>query len=140
MNFRAARRRRAEFGIDLMPLIDVVFLLLIFFLITTSFARPKEEHKIPVNLPSGVTGSESKSDDPVTIVVAADGRVRFEDEEIAGTDLLDRLTTLKKDRPDAAIMLRGDTEAAHGNVVETLDAIKASGFDKVNLIIKKRDP
>lgn len=139
MNFRAGRRRRAEFGIDLMPLIDVVFLLLIFFLITTSFARPKEEHKIPVNLPSGVTGSESQSDDPVTIIVAADGRVRFEEEEIAGEDLADRLEKLKADRPEAAIMLRGDTDAAHGSVVETLDAIKASGFNKVNLIIKKRE-
>ncbi len=138
MNFRGSRRRRAEFGIDLMPLIDVVFLLLIFFLITTSFARPKDEQRIPVNLPSGVTGSDTQSDDPVTIVVAADGRVRFENDEIAGADLAERLKTLKKDRPDAAIMLRGDTEAAHGSVVETLDAIKASGFDKVNLIIKKR--
>ena len=139
MNFRAPNRRRAEFGIDLMPLIDVVFLLLIFFLITTSFAKPKEEQQLPVNLPSGVTGSDTQSDDPVTIVVAADGRVRFQDEEIEGADLAERLAKLREDRPDAAIMLRGDTDAAHGNVVETLDAIKESGFNKVNLIIKKRD-
>ena len=125
MNFRASRRRKAEFGIDLMPLIDVVFLLLIFFLITTSFSRPKEESNIP--------------DDPVTIVVAADGRVRFEDEEIEGSDLEERLRNLKTERPDAAIMLRGDTDAAHGKVVETLDAIKSGGFQKVNLIIKKRE-
>lgn len=138
MNFRGGRRRRAEFGIDLMPLIDVVFLLLIFFLITTTFARPKEEQKIPVNLPSGVTGSDTQSDEPVTIVVAADGRVRFQDEEIEGGDLAERLKTLKTDQPNASIMLRGDTDAAHGRVVETLDAIKASGFDKVNLIIKKK--
>ena len=139
MNFRASRRRRAEFGIDLMPLIDVVFLLLIFFLITTSFVKPREEQKIPVNLPSGITGTDSNPDDPVTIVVAADGRVRFENEELEGADLADRLAALKKERPEAAILLRGDTEAAHGNVVETLDAIKASGFNKVNLIIKKRE-
>lgn len=139
MNFRGGRRRRAEFGIDLMPLIDVVFLLLIFFLITTSFAKPKQEQQIPVNLPSGVTGSDTESDDPVTIVVAADGRVRFEDEEVEGADLAARLEKLKKDRPDAPIMLRGDTDATHGDVIETLDAIKASGFSKVNLIIKKRE-
>lgn len=140
MNFRGARRKRAEFSIDLMPLIDVVFLLLIFFLITTSFARPKDEHAIPVNLPSGVSGAEASPEDPVTIVVAADGRVRFEDEEIEGADLQQRLQNLKSERPDAAILLRGDTDATHGQVVETLDAIKAGGFQKVNLIIKARTP
>lgn len=139
MNFRGSRRRRADFSIDLMPLIDVVFLLLIFFLITTSFARPKDEHAIPVNLPSGVSGAESSSDDPITIVVAADGRVRFGEEEVEGADLEQRLQNLKQQRPDASILLRGDTDASHGRVVETLDAIKAGGFQKVNLIIKRRD-
>lgn len=137
MNFRPSKRR-AEFGIDLMPLIDVVFLLLIFFLITTSFVKPKEERKIPVNLPAGVTGSESTSQEPVTIVVTSNGRVRFEGQDIAGADLAEKLSSLKESRPDASIMLRGDTDAAHGQVVETLDAIKASGFERVNLIIKKK--
>ncbi len=137
MNFRPGRRRD-EFGIDLMPLIDVVFLLLIFFLITTSFTRPREEREIEVNLPSGVTGSEASSEEPVELVVTSEGDVRFEGEAPAGNTLEEQLKTLKEERPEAAIMLRGDTEAAHGKVVETLDAIKASGFQKVNLVIKKR--
>ena len=140
MNFRPARsRRREDLSLDLMPLIDVVFLLLIFFLITTSFTRPRQETKIPVNLPSGVTGTEASSDEPVIIVVTETGEVRFEDAEIEGDDFAAKLQSLRSSKPDANIMLRGDTRAEHGTVVETLDAIKASGFEKVNLVIKKRE-
>lgn len=139
MNFRGgARRRREDLTLDLMPLIDVVFLLLIFFLITTSFTRPRPENQIPVNLPSGVTGTETSSDEPVIVVVTSNGEVRFEGVELEGEDVAAKLSNLKATRPDASIMLRGDTDASHGRVVETLDAIKASGFDKVNLVIKKK--
>lgn len=139
MNLRPSRSRRDDLSLDLMPLIDVVFLLLIFFLITTSFTQPRPENKIPVNLPSGVSGSETTSDDPVVIVVTETGEVRFEDEDLPGDDFTARLENLKESNPDANIMLRGDTNAQHGKVVETLDAIKASGFEKVNLVIKKRE-
>ena len=138
MNLRPVRSRREDLTLDLMPLIDVVFLLLIFFLITTSFTRPRQEHKIPINLPTGVSGAEASTEEPVVIVVTAEGDVRFEETELQGDTLEAKLKSLKAAKPDASIMLRGDTEASHGRVVETLDAIKASGFDKVNLVIKKK--
>lgn len=138
MNLRPGRSRREDLNLDLMPLIDVVFLLLIFFLITTSFTRPKQESKIPVNLPSGVSGAEASTEEPVVIVVTAEGDVRFEETQIEGDTLQAKLENLKQAKPEASIMLRGDTEASHGRVVETLDAIKASGFEKVNLVIKKK--
>ncbi len=139
MNLRPGRNRREDLTLDLMPLIDVVFLLLIFFLITTSFTRPKPENQIPVNLPSGVTGSEATGEDPIVIVVTNDGEVKFENDELEGANFQEKLQNLKADKPNANIMLRGDSQAEHGQVVETLDAIKASGFEKVNLIIKKKE-
>lgn len=137
MNLRS-KRRSEDLTIDLMPLIDVVFLLLIFFLITTSFARP-EESAIPINLPKGVSGQDVGKEEPVVIFVTEDGAVTFEGNEVPGEDLQERLQALKTERPDAPILLKGDTAASHGHVVETLDAIKEAGFNRVNLVIKKRD-
>lgn len=138
MNFRA-KSRKDDFDIDLMPLIDVVFLLLIFFLITTSFTQQEDEQqKIPINLPTGVTGTNIGEGTKVVLFVTESGDIEFDtDIELEGTDLKSKLQSLKSQRPDADILIKGDTAASHGNVVETLDTIQSAGFDKVDLVISK---
>ena len=136
MKFRETRRRD-DFSLDLMPLIDVVFLLLIFFLITTSFTQDKEE-RIPIQLPEGVTGVATGEGDRVVLLVTADGRIEFKtDVAVQGETLEERLKSLKALKPDADILLKGDTEASHGRIVETLDLVKSSGFNAVNLVTSK---
>ena len=138
MNFRA-QRRRPELTIDLMPLIDVVFLLLIFFLITTSFTQKQDDQqKIPINLPTGVTGTNIGEGTKVVLYVTESGEIEFDtDIELEGDDLESKLKSLKSMRPDASILIKGDTAASHGSVVETLDTIQSSGFNKVDLVISK---
>lgn len=142
MNFRSTpgRRRGDDFAIDLMPLVDVVFLLLIFFLITTSFSRAKES-QIPINLPTGVTGAQAGEGDRAVLFVTDTGEVEFEVEgvEVEGDDLQARLRSLHEQRPEIDILLKGDTAASHGRVVEILDTIKATGFSRVNLVIRKEE-
>jgi len=141
VNFRNARSRGDDLTIDLMPLIDVVFLLLIFFLITTSFAQNRDEKQIPINLPRGVTGKDVGEGKRVVLFVTKDGdvEVRGGGEQLQGKTLEDKLEALQKSNPDASILLKGDEHATHGRVVETLDSIKAAGFDKVNLVIRRPD-
>ncbi len=142
MNFRN-RDRRDETTIELTPLIDVVFLLLIFFLITTSFVRPEQQEssaQIPVNLPSGVSGKAISDGERLILTVTEDGNIRLEDGTLVeGATLAEQLRELHKTSPDAAILLRGDTSARHGNVVEILDTIKESGFTEVNLVIDTKE-
>ncbi len=138
MKFRRTRRR-PDLTLDLMPLIDVVFLLLIFFLITTSFAQ-EQQRKIPINLPQGVTGSAIGEGSKVILFVTENGEVELKaDFEVEGQSLEEKLRALKKIRPDASILLKGDTSAEHGKVVETLDKIKNAGFEKVDLVITKSE-
>lgn len=137
MNLRGNKRRRVEPTIELMPLIDIVFLLLIFFLITTSFAKDTQT-EIPVNLPTGVSGEESGQGDRVVFVVTPEGTIDVEGNvELPEGTIEERLDWLKDEMPEVRILLKGDTDASHGRVVEVLDMMKVRDFKRVNLVIKK---
>ena len=141
MNFRSASRRRPEPTIDIMPLVDVVFLLLIFFLITTSFthAKDKDESSIPIELPSGETGTAAGEGDMMVVSVGANGSVEFDGNvPIEGNTIDEKLEDLHRKKPDLDILLRGDKEATHGQIVEMLDRIKQKGFGRVNLVIQNK--
>ncbi len=142
MNFRGSSRRRPEPTIDVMPLVDVVFLLLIFFLITTSFthAEDKNETSIPIDLPSGVTGEATGDGEQMVVMVTANGEIQFKgDIEITGNTVDEKLENLHEQKPEMDILLRGDAEATHGQIVELLDKIKSKGFLRVNLVIQRKE-
>ncbi len=136
MSLRDRRnRRRAEVSLEMTPLIDVVFLLLIFFLITTTFSK-NHEAEIPINLPKAVTGKKATSGEKVVLFVTKDGQVDLKGEKsVTGDTLKAKLAALYKDNPHANVVLKGDKQATHGKIIEVLDEIKQTGFEKVNLVI-----
>lgn len=141
MNFRGSSRRRPEPTIDMMPLIDVVFLLLIFFLITTSFthAQNKEETSIPIDLPSGETGKSEGDGEQLVVSISANGEVALSGNVEIGEGTIDqKLQALHESHPNLDILLRGDRETSHGQIVELLDRIKQQGFERVNLVIQAK--
>ncbi|MFU8804123.1 MAG: ExbD/TolR family protein [Bradymonadaceae bacterium] len=141
MNFRnTANSRRAETTLELTPLIDVVFLLLIFFLITTTFVQTTEA-EIPINLPEAASGVASEQVERMVLVVTATGGVAIEGEgEVSSANLRARLEELHEQNPMASILLKGDVEATHGKVIELLDVVKQTGFSRVNLVIQQSAP
>jgi biopolymer transport protein ExbD len=138
VNFRStARKRRVETTLELTPLIDVVFLLLIFFLITTTFVQNLEA-EIPINLPEASSGTSSEQLDRLVLVVTATGEVAIEGEGVVSSAVLRaRLESLHQTNPGANIQLRGDVDATHGKVIELLDLVKQTGFSRVNLVIQQ---
>ena len=143
MNFRQGRRRREEATIELTPLIDVVFLLLIFFLLTSAMSKPTEatspESSIPIELPEAQSGSRSITGSPVILTLTQDGRVELEggDAPLEGDSVEAKLIELHKRDPQAQILLRGDQGATHGRVIELLDSVKQIGFKRVDLVISR---
>lgn len=133
---------------EMTPLIDVVFLLLIFFVVTTSFTRmqeqkdkesPKEE-EIPLNLPEATTGQAPTEGQKVTIFVRSDGTIELRgDVDVQGETFREKLADLQEKQPDARIMLKGDREATHGRMIELFDEIRQSGFKRVNLVTRSGD-
>lgn len=142
MNFRSAGKgkRRVETTLELTPLIDVIFLLLIFFVMTTSPAMSKAE-SVDVDLPEAVSGaSAEESDLRVVVRIFADGETRIQEnpeaEERVVTDVRREIASLYERQPEAVIWIRGDVEATHGAVMELLDVARDAGFGRVHMAVR----
>ncbi|TXD37070.1 biopolymer transporter ExbD [Lujinxingia vulgaris] len=142
MNFRAARkgRRRVEATLELTPLIDVIFLLLIFFVMTTA-PQSSPLERIGVDLPEAASGAalDEAEAERVVLRVAADGAVfeeREDGERVSVEAPLAFLQEVHGERPAATVWLFGDEEAAHGAVIRLLDAAREVGFKKVHMAVR----
>jgi biopolymer transport protein ExbD len=122
------RRLKIEKGmIDLTPMVNVFFLLFIFFLFTSSFIF---QPGIKVSLPKAVT-SEVMRLDNVTITVTKDDKVYLEDKQITKEDLIPRLKMLAKER--MGLLIKADSRAPLGRIVEIWDACRAEGVLQINI-------
>jgi len=111
--------------VNLTPLIDIVFQLLIFFLITTTFVQnPGIEVELPRANPDATMGKDST----VIVAVTKEGRVIHEGRAVSGEDLMERLTHHHKQRPSAVVIIQADTATPHGKVVEVMDIARQAGF------------
>ena len=136
MKFR--RQRLEEVSINLTPLIDVVFLLLIFFMVSTTFTR---ETQLSIDLPEASGEAREMRDDQIEILIDETGRYR-----INGQPLVDsRMRTIqaaiyKISAGDTTLpmIISADAQAAHEDVVRAMDAAGQMGF--VHLSITTRQP
>jgi biopolymer transport protein ExbD len=125
--------RREEPEVNLTSLIDVVFLLLIFFMVSTSFIR---EASLSLQLPTASSAPVELAE-PVEITVGADGRYFFGSDELVNTTP----ATLRRALLDAAggdttrvIVVRADARAQHQAVVTVIDAAGRAGFAEVSIV------
>ena len=135
MNFRsdgtsAAARRRAVV-VDLTALIDVIFQLLIFFLLTSTYVsqQPAAAAQIPVELPESSLDSTAIPHDQVTITVTSDGGLLLDVEEIQGVDELTvRLLEVRAKNAKTVVLVRGDQTVPYGRIASVLAAIRAANL------------
>ncbi len=128
MNFRPSRKGRGLI-INVTSLIDVMFLLLIFFMVTSTF---KNQPAINLVLPRSATASETV-DTPAILFLTSGGEVYLNDTLIDLDTLATRLEQMHTNSGEDRMVLRADEDAAHGDVVELIDTIKQSGFTRVSL-------
>jgi len=124
----ANRRRRREPSINLAPLVDIVFLLVIFFMVTSTFITP--ETGLPVDLPQATSG-EARPEGAPTVVVQADGRVFWKGKPTDDAALLAALRTELAGDPVGTVILRADRKTPHGRVVQVMDVIRRAGAKRV---------
>ncbi|NKB31801.1 MAG: biopolymer transporter ExbD [Pseudomonadales bacterium] len=131
------RTVRDELSINITPLIDVVFLLLIFFMVTTTFSR---ETRLLVNLPEANAETAENEPTQIEIVVAREGNYAINGRALVNN----RIETLVRglelesggDR-NLPIILIADAEATHQSVVTAMDAIGQSGFTRLNIATQR---
>lgn len=122
------RRAEIEEGLfDLTPLINVFFLLLIFFMFTSSFIF---QPGIKVSLPRAVT-SEVVQQENVVITITKDDRMYLEDREITKEELASHLNLIAKQK--MALIIKADSKASLGRVVEVWDMCRSHGVSQINI-------
>ena len=131
MKFKT-KREGVRSNVDMTPMIDIVFQLILFFLVSTTFATLPG---IKLNLPQSHT-SESTSLMGITITADDSGALYFNDKEVSmaglGEELLtfDTGTTKKEEFP---VSLEADSDVTNGTIVKIFDVIRESGYCVINL-------
>ena len=120
-----------ESGIDVAPLIDILFTLIIILLLTTTF---EEEEKAPeIQLPRLGGASLASKSRPMTINVTQTGEYKVQDIVYSIEALRDKLFAVHVDSPEKKIVIRGDALALHGKTTAALAAASEAGFDTANI-------
>ena len=131
------RSIRGELSINITPLIDVVFLLLIFFMVTTTFSR---ETRLLVNLPEANAELVESQSAQIEIIVAREGNYVINGRPLADNrfeTLIRGLELESEGDRDLSIILIADAEATHQSVVTAMDAIGQSGFSRLNIATQR---
>ncbi len=127
---RSRRRPRPE--INLAPFVDVVFLLVIFFMVSSTFITP--ETGLPIELPSAQTGVEEPTDVP-TVVLDEKGQAYLGNRRLTDAALFAQLQSRLSRDERGLVVLRADAKVPHGRVVEVMDLIRQAGAKKVAIAV-----
>jgi biopolymer transport protein ExbD len=120
-----------EVPINLTPMLDMVFNLLLFFLAATTFAR--EEVELDLRLPQAKSGQQGQGDKQQFVVnVLADGRLSVDGREVTMEALKQRLQAAWQRNPEQAVLVRGDHAAQYGLGIQVLDACRLAKIKRVD--------
>ena len=133
----APLRSRGKPEVQIAPLIDVVFLLLIFYAVTTQFVS---DERLKLKLPEAETAEQAgqgAQERPPVIKVAADGTVFIDDEPVPPAQLEARIQRLVERTPDQSVILMGDRSSDYGVVVRVLDICRQVGATTIQMSAEK---
>jgi len=122
--------KQADARIDISPLIDVVFQLLIFFVVTTTFLT---DTGIPLELPEAASGQNETIQEEMSVRVARDGGIRFQGELVSLADLGERLAAAVKASPGKALTIYGDGQVDYETVVQVMDTARRASVPGIVL-------
>lgn len=121
-----------EPSLNLTPMIDIVFLLIIFFMVGTQFSELEQKFDIDPVVASHVAPMSS-APDPITVTVTRDGRISIGQEVLTRTELLQRLTAAQKNYAGQVVLIRGDREARYQSIMDVMDTCRRAQIRGVSL-------
>lgn len=126
-------REEEEAVIDMTPMLDIVFIMLIFFIVTTSFIK---EAGIEVVKPEAANQSKQKAAN-IFIAVRDSGEVWMDKKVVDVERIAPNLEKLLAEQPSDVIIIQADKSAKHGVVIKVMDAIKEAGIDRISIAAAK---
>ena len=123
------RPKRPTLSIDMAPLIDVVFLLLIFFMLTSSFVPPA----VPLTLPKASSGAPSEA---AKVIVSLDqnGQISISEKTIADVEFESALSAALEQNATNAVHFRGDTTVDYGVFLKLISRARNAGASQFHLV------
>ena len=129
---RGSRSRKSE--INMTPLIDMVFILLIFFIVTTSFVR---EAGVDVQRPSAQS-AETKEKANVLLGLTADGQIFVEGRALDIRAVRAYMERFLAETPEGSVVIVADRESMTGNTVQVLDQCRLAGVKNISIAARKQ--
>jgi biopolymer transport protein ExbD len=126
---RRIHRESDEQQIDLTPMLDVVFIMLIFFIVTTSFVT---ETGIDINRPSAAT-AEKRSKGNILIAITQNGEIWLDKRQIDIRAVRANIQRMKAKFPQSAVIIQSDTESKTGTLVRVMDQIRLAGVQNISI-------
>jgi len=127
MKFRDSKDIEQSAEIDLAPMLDVVFQILIFFVVSWQFARFERDMDISVPAAEQTTDRDRQVGE-IIINVRKDGTIVLNNLVVSEEELLEKLQSISEAYPDQAAILRGSAEADFQSIINVLDVIKEAGI------------
>ncbi|MBZ5713542.1 MULTISPECIES: biopolymer transporter ExbD [Nannocystis] len=133
MNFRGkhGRKRPSNALVDLTPLIDVTFQLLIFFLLTATF---NTDSAFKVKLPKASSNEPASESKALVVEISEDGRFEVDRVVVDDRELQMRLCNAAKDKSVSTVNIKADQNTRHEKVVQAMDVAKLCGIEKLGIL------
>jgi biopolymer transport protein ExbD len=118
-----------EAGVDMTPMLDVVFIMLIFFIVTTSFVK---EAGVDVNRPSAQTGSTEESGN-IMIAIRPNGEIWMDKRQVDIRSVRANIERMRAENPEGTVVVLADEQSNTGLLVEVMDQVRMGGIDDVSI-------
>jgi biopolymer transport protein ExbD len=126
-------------GIQLAPMIDIVFLLLIFFIVTWQFTRSETE--LRVSVPTAEQGADfNRPKGEIIINVLADNSIRVEGASVNLNQLHEKLAAIARQYQNQPVRIRGDAKVPYQRIVEVIDTCQKAGIWNISFATQRPDP
>ncbi|MFT6985704.1 MAG: biopolymer transport protein ExbD [Psychromonas sp.] len=134
MRLGTSRKVPEEAHIDMTSMLDIVFIMLIFFIVTSSFVS---ESGIEVNRPKA-SHAHSQKDAGIFIAVTDKNEIYIDKRRVDAERVQAALENLLLEQPQASLVIQADAHAFNGTVIEVMDAAKGAGISKIALATEQK--
>ena len=119
--------------LNITPLLDLAFVLLVIFIITTT----PMVNDLDLNLPTKQPAQKAASQKPNYLIVEADGRIFLNGKQMELAGLLQSLSQMKRENPDTSVVVHGDSAVLYQNMINVLDVLQRADVTKVGLATER---
>ena len=125
-------RKQDETGIDLTPMMDIVFIMLIFFIVTTSFVK---ETGVDINRPNAETAERDEKGN-ILVAITASNEIWIDKRRVDLKAVRANIERLKIEYPEVSVIIQADKESRSGLLVEAMDQIRLAGVQNISIAAK----